>query len=37
MEKMERIWKVHNEFHNLFSAPNIVRMVKSQRVRWAGV
>jgi hypothetical protein len=24
------------EFHNLYSSPNITRMVKSRRVRWAG-
>jgi hypothetical protein len=28
--------KLHNEdFHNLFS-PNIIRMIKSRRMRWAG-
>jgi hypothetical protein len=31
-------WKeVHNEeFHNLHSSPNIVRMIKLRRMRWAG-
>jgi hypothetical protein len=29
--------KLHNEeLHNLYSSPNIIRMVKLRRVRWAG-
>jgi hypothetical protein len=29
--------KVHNEeLHNLYSPPNIIRMGKSRRMRWAG-
>jgi hypothetical protein len=29
--------KLHNdELHSLYSLPNIVRMIKSRRVRWAG-
>jgi hypothetical protein len=29
--------KLHNEeFHNLYSLPNIIRMIKSRRMRWAG-
>jgi hypothetical protein len=29
--------KLHNEeLHNLYSSPNIIRMIKSRRVRWAG-
>jgi hypothetical protein len=29
--------KLHNEeLHNLFSSPNIMRMIKSRRMRWAG-
>jgi hypothetical protein len=29
--------KLHNEeLHNLYSLPNIIRMVKSRRMRWAG-
>jgi hypothetical protein len=29
--------KVHNdEFHGLYSSPNIVRAIKSRRMRWAG-
>jgi hypothetical protein len=29
--------KLHNEeLHNLHFSPNIIRMIKSRRVRWAG-
>jgi hypothetical protein len=29
--------KLHNEeLHNLYSSPNIIRMVRSRRMRWAG-
>jgi hypothetical protein len=29
--------KLHNEeFHNLYSSPDIIRMIKSRRMRWAG-
>jgi hypothetical protein len=29
--------KLHNdELHNLYSSPNIVRMIKSRRISWAG-
>jgi hypothetical protein len=29
--------KLHNEeLHNLYSWPNIIRMVKSRRMRWTG-
>jgi hypothetical protein len=29
--------KLHNEkLHNLYSSPNIIRMLKSRRMRWAG-
>jgi len=29
--------KLHNEeLNNLYSSPNIVRVVKSRRIRWAG-
>jgi hypothetical protein len=38
--KMEedRPWrKLHNdELHGLYSSPNIVRVIKSRRMRWAG-
>jgi hypothetical protein len=27
--------KLHNEeFHNLYSSPNVIRMIKSRRMRW---
>jgi hypothetical protein len=30
-------WKtLHNECYNLHCSPNIIRMVKSRRMRWAG-
>jgi hypothetical protein len=34
----DRLWrKLHNdEFHNLYSSLNIVRVIKSRRLRWAG-
>jgi hypothetical protein len=28
--------KLHNELHSLYSSPNIVKMIKSRRLRWAG-
>jgi hypothetical protein len=29
--------KLHNEeLHNLYSSPNIIRMIKLKRMRWAG-
>jgi hypothetical protein len=29
--------KLHNdEFHSLYSSPNVVRVIKSRRMRWAG-
>jgi hypothetical protein len=29
--------KLHNvEIHNLYSSPNIIRMIKSRMMRWAG-
>jgi hypothetical protein len=29
--------KLHNEeLHNLYSSPDIIRQVKSRRMRWAG-
>jgi hypothetical protein len=29
--------KLHNdELHNLYSSPNIVRVIKSRMMRWAG-
>jgi hypothetical protein len=36
-EGTEDLRKVHNEeFHNLHSSPNIIRTIKSGRMRWAG-
>jgi hypothetical protein len=31
-------WRdLHNEdLHNLYSSPNIIRMIKSRKIRWAG-
>jgi hypothetical protein len=30
--------KLHNEgLHNLYSSSNIIRMIKSRRLRWAGL
>jgi hypothetical protein len=33
-----RDWrKLHDEeLHNLYSSPNLIRMIKSGRMRWAG-
>jgi hypothetical protein len=29
--------KLHNEeFHDLYSSPSIIRIIKSRRMRWAG-
>jgi hypothetical protein len=29
--------KLYNkELHNLYSSPNIIRIIKSRRIRWAG-
>jgi hypothetical protein len=29
--------KLHNEeLHNFYSSPNIIRILKSRRIRWAG-
>jgi hypothetical protein len=28
--------KLHDEFHSLYSSPNIVRVIKSRRMMWAG-
>jgi hypothetical protein len=29
--------KLHNkELHNLYSLPNVIRLIKSRRMRWAG-
>jgi hypothetical protein len=28
--------KLHDELHSLYSSPNIVRVIKSRRMRWVG-
>jgi hypothetical protein len=28
--------KLHNELHDLYSSPNIVRVIKTRRMRWVG-
>jgi hypothetical protein len=28
--------KLHEELHNLYSSPNIIRMIEPRRMRWAG-
>ena len=35
-EVTEEWGKLHNELGDLYSLPNIVRVVKSRRMRWAG-
>jgi hypothetical protein len=37
-DEVAGVWsKLHNEeLHNLYSSPNIIRMIKSMRMRWAG-
>jgi hypothetical protein len=37
-DEVTRGWrKLHNEeLHNFYSSPNIIRMVKSRSMRWAG-
>jgi hypothetical protein len=36
-EEDESWRKLHNdELHSLYSSPNIVRVIKSRRMRWAG-
>jgi hypothetical protein len=38
MEEMKKLRrKLHSqELHNLYSSPNIIRQIKSRRMRWAG-
>jgi hypothetical protein len=38
-EKVTRGWrKLHNEeLHNMYSSPNVIRMIKSMWIRWAGL
>jgi hypothetical protein len=36
-EEVSRGWrKLHNEEHNLYSSPVIIRMIKPRRMRWEG-
>jgi hypothetical protein len=37
-DEMVGIWRqLHNEaLHNLYPSPNIIRMMKSRRMRWIG-
>jgi hypothetical protein len=37
-DRVTRGWrKLHNkELHNLYSSPNIIRIIKSRRMRWVG-
>jgi hypothetical protein len=37
-DEVTEIWrKLHSgELHNLYSSPDIVRQIKSRRMRWAG-
>jgi hypothetical protein len=37
-EEVVGAWRrLHNEeFHNLYTSPNIVGVIKSRRMRWAG-
>jgi hypothetical protein len=28
--------KIHDELHNLHSSPNIIRVLKSRKIRWSG-
>jgi hypothetical protein len=37
-DRVIRDWRrLHNEeLHNLYSSPNIIRMIKTRRMRWAG-
>jgi hypothetical protein len=37
-DEVKEDWrKLHNqELHNFYSSPDIIRMIKSRRMRWAG-
>ena len=30
------VYRSHDELHSLYRSPNIVRVIKSRRLRWAG-
>jgi hypothetical protein len=37
LKEEDRSRKLHNdELHSLYSSPNIVRVIKSRRMRWVG-
>jgi hypothetical protein len=36
-EEMAGGWRrLHNELHNLYTSPNIIRMIKLKSMRWSG-
>jgi hypothetical protein len=36
-EMLGGCWRLHNgEVHNLYTSPNIIGVIKSRRMRWAG-
>jgi hypothetical protein len=36
-EEVVGVWRrLHNELRNLYASPNIIRVVKSRRMSWAG-
>jgi hypothetical protein len=36
-DEMVRGWqKLHEELHNLYCSPSIIRIIKSRRMRWTG-
>ena len=36
-DEVRREWRrLHNELNDLYSSPNIVRVIKSRRMKWAG-
>jgi hypothetical protein len=37
MDDVTGVWrKLYEELHDLYSSPNIVRVIKSRRMRWTG-
>jgi hypothetical protein len=37
IDKTVQVWtKLHNELHNSHSSPNMIRIMKSRRMRWEG-
>jgi hypothetical protein len=36
-DEMAASWKkLHNELHKFYSLPDVLRMIESRRMRWAG-